>query len=54
MRNKVAARSAVFGIGDGAVVRKIVTSPNYSSDGFVAFVFSLTLMMDGAGNTDDS
>ncbi len=39
----VAAANAVYGMGATATVRKIVTSPNYSSDGFVAFVF----------NTDD-
>ena len=35
-----AAIKELPGIGDDAVIRKIVTSPNYSSDGFVAFVFS--------------
>ena len=39
-------------IGDDTVVRKIVTSPNYSSDGFVAFVFSSDTADQAA--TDDN
>jgi hypothetical protein len=47
-----AATNAVFGMGDAGVVRKIVTSPNYSSDGFVAFVFSSDA--DGEDGTDSN
>ena len=48
----IAAIEAVVGMGANAVVQKIVTSPNYSSDGFVAFVFNTAA--ESAGSTDNS
>ena len=48
----VEAVAAVPWMGAGSVIQKIVTSPNYSSDGFVAFVFNTA--DENAGSNDNS